>query len=53
MEKGFKLKRWEIQIRYQGEIYHSEGSEALAQLPRAVGAPSLEVLEAMDGPWAA
>ena len=25
----------------------------MAVLPRAVGAPSLEVPEAMDGPWAA
>jgi len=31
------------------EILYSEGSEALALLPRAVGAPSLEMLEAMDG----
>jgi len=29
------------------------GSEAVALLPRAVGAPSLEVPEAMGGPWAA
>ena len=31
------------------EILHSEGSEVLALLPRAVGAPSLEVHSAMDG----
>ena len=34
-------------------ILRSEGAEAIAVLPRAVGAPSLEVPEAMDGPWAA
>ena len=36
-------------MRYWEEILYSEGSEALALLPRAVGAPSLEMLEAMDG----
>ena len=40
---------WEI----EEAIAHSEGTEAIAVLPRAVGAPSLEVPEAMDGPWAA
>lgn len=33
------------------EILYPKDSEALA-LPRPVGAPSLEVPEAMDGPWA-
>lgn len=33
-------------------MLYSEGSEAPA-LPRAVGAPSLEVPEAVDEPWAA
>ena len=37
-------------IRCKEEILYSE---ALALLPRAVGAPSLEVLKAMDGTWAA
>jgi len=31
------------------EILYSVGGEALALLPRAVGAPSLEVLKVMDG----
>jgi len=30
-------------------MLYSEGSEVLALLPRAVGAPSLEVSMAMDG----
>ena len=38
---------------YRHERPQYEGTEALAVLPRAVGAPSLEVPEAMDGPWAA
>jgi len=33
--------------------YQSPEVEALALLPRAVGAPSLEVPKAMDGPRAA
>lgn len=41
-------------MRYREEILYSEGSEALALLPRAVGAPSLQVPKArLDGPWAA
>ena len=40
-------------MRYEEEILHPEGSETLALLLRAVGAPSLEVPQAMDGPWAA
>jgi len=40
-------------MRYEEEILHPEGSEPLALLLRAVGAPSLEVPQAMDGPWAA
>lgn len=31
----------------------SRDGKALALLPGAVGAPSLEVTEAMEGPWAA
>ena len=32
------------------EILYSEGSEAVAQLPRAVGTPSLEAIKArLDG----
>ena len=43
---GFKLKG-EIQVRCWGEIFCSEGSEAVA---RAVGAPSPEVRKArLDG----
>ena len=38
-------------MRCEEEILYPKDSEALA-LPRAVGAPSLEVPEAMDGPWA-
>jgi len=38
---------------YIEDTFHSEGSTALALLPRAVGAPFLEVPEAMEGPWAA
>jgi len=34
-------------------MVYSVGGEVLALLPRAVGTPSLEVPEAMDGPWAA
>jgi len=36
-----------------GGNYLPRGSEALALLPRAVGAPSLEVPAATDGAWAA
>jgi len=38
-------------IGCQGGIFHMEGGEALAQLPReAVGAPSMKVLKAgLDG----
>ena len=38
-------------MKYQGEVFHREGGEALAQLPKeAVGAPSLEVFKArLDG----
>ena len=46
-------KRGKIEVGCEESIPHSEGTEALAVLPRAVGAPSLEVPEAMDGPWAA
>ena len=47
---GFKLKG-EIEVRCLEEICYSEGSEALAQLPReAVGAPSLGAFKArLDG----
>ena len=33
-------------------MFTLRGSEALALLPRGVGAPSLEVPKATDGPWA-
>jgi len=34
-------------------IFHRQGGEVLALLPRVVGAPSLEVPEPMGGRWAA
>ena len=30
-ENGFKL-RWEVQVGYQEEVFHSEGGEALEQV---------------------
>ena len=40
-------------MRYEEEILHPEGSETLALLPRAVGAPSLEGPQTIDGPCTA
>jgi len=53
MGEWLQTERGEIEVGCEEEIPHSESTEALAVLPRAVGAPSLEVPEAMDGPWAA
>lgn len=44
--KGFTPKEGEIQVRFEEENLYSEGSGALALLPRAGDAP-------MDGLWAA
>ena len=49
-ETGFKLKEGEFRSDVGGS-FPSEGGEAL--LPRAAGAPSLEVLRATHGPGAA
>ena len=38
-----------IEFRHWEGILLNEGGEATAQLPREMGAPSLEVLKAMDG----
>jgi len=41
-------------MRYLKEIFYSDHGEERHRLPReAVGAPSLEVLRARTGPWAA
>ena len=54
MEEWLENKRGETEVGYEEKILRSESSEALALLPRAVGAPSLEVLQArLGGPWAA
>jgi len=41
------------EVRCGDGVLGSEGEEAPALLPRAVGALSLEVPEAVDVPWAA
>ena len=51
--EGFKLKEWKF--RYQGEVFHSEVDEALAQLPReaVVPHPWRRSRPGWMGPWAA
>ena len=53
MEEWLENKRGETEVGCEEKILRSESTEALAVLPRAVGAPSLGVFKAMDGPWAA
>ena len=43
------MKRGETEVRCEEEGIRPEGDEALALLPRAVGAPSLEVIRPQTG----
>ena len=45
----FKLQEGRLMFDVRRKFCTPEGSEALALLPRAAGAPSLEVPKAMDG----
>lgn len=40
---------WENEVTYQEEHFYSESGKVLALLPRAVGVPSLEALNATHG----